>query len=87
MRLHVLLQALRARAAVREEGLVVLRRRQLRAHARAHLAQQLDAARRDLVLALRYHLRHTHRHYPTTYTPSIPIGQSSLLPSINNLIL
>lgn len=53
---HVLLHALRARAALREEGLVVVRGRELRAHARAHLAQQLDAARRYLVRALRYYL-------------------------------
>lgn len=52
---HVLLHALRARAALREEGLVVVRGRELR-RARAHLAQQLDAARAYLVLAFRYYL-------------------------------
>lgn len=60
VRLHFLLHALRARAAVREEGLVVLRGRQLRPHAGAHFAQQLYASRRYIVITFRYYLQIIH---------------------------
>lgn len=45
LRIHIFLQSLCARTAVCKEGLVVVGGRQLRARARAHLAQQLYSAR------------------------------------------
>lgn len=67
LRVHLLLQALCAGAALREEGLVVVRRRQLRARVRAHFAQQLDAAVRYLVLAFSYHLQCVTLYHCTNY--------------------